>query len=77
MERFENDIVIMISLSCRRIVFNENATTTTNYSNYLDTQTIDFGWFLALSIVFVKTAGNDIKATRKRYVDAIRSLRFH
>ena len=67
-ERFEN---AMISLSGRQIIFTENAnfendaTTTTNYSNYLDTQTIDLRWFLTFSIVFAKTAENDMITIRK------------
>ena len=55
--RFENGIVIMISLSCRRILFTQkfenDTTTTTNYSIYLDTQTIDFRRLLLFSIVFI------------------------
>ena len=50
------------------------------FSNYLDTQTLGFSWFLPFSIVFivsVQTAENDMKTIRKRRVDAIQSLRFH
>ena len=35
------------------IVFTKNATTTANYSNYLDTETINFRWFLPFSTVFI------------------------
>ena len=55
-ERFDK---AMISLSRRQIVFPENAnfdndaTTTTNYSNSLDTRTTDFRWVLPFLIVFI------------------------
>ena len=66
MERLEKNIVIMMSLSCRlkMLTLENDATATTNYSNYLDTQTIDFTGFLPFSIVFipfVQTAENDMK----------------
>ena len=54
-ERLENDIVTVISchvdgsFSLKTQTFEKDATTTTNYSNYLDTQTIDFSGFLPFS----------------------------
>ena len=57
--------------------FENDATTT---KNYLDTQTVDFCWFLPFSIVFIVfvwMAENHMKTIRKRCLDAIQSLRFH
>ena len=54
--------------------FIKDATTTTNYSNYLHTQTMDFRWFLPFSIVcivYMSTAEIDMKMIRKGNVDAI------
>ena len=39
--------------SLKTRTFGNDATTTTNYSTYLDTQTIDFRLFLPFSIVFI------------------------
>ena len=41
------------SFSLKTQTFENDATTTTNYSTYLDAQTIDFRWFLPFSIVFI------------------------
>ena len=59
MERFKNEIVIMIrcrverSFSLKTQTFENNATRSTSYSNYFDTQTIDFRCFLPFLIVFI------------------------
>ena len=61
------------SFSLKAQTFEDDATTTTNFSNYFDTQTIDFCRFLPFSIifiVFVHTAENDMKTIRKRCVVA-------
>ena len=46
--------------------FENNAITTANYSNYLDTQITDFYWLLSFSFVFVQTADNNMKTIQKQ-----------
>ena len=58
--------------------FENDATTATYYSNYLDTQTTDFRWFLPFLYRFhLFRTCRQLKSIRKRCVDAIQSLRFH
>ena len=68
------------SFSLKMQSFENDATATTSYSNFLNTQTIDFRWFLPFSmvfIIFIEMTGNDMKRIRKRCADEIQSLRFH
>ena len=55
--------------------FKSDPTTTTNYSNYLDIQTIDFRCFLPFSIVFVWAIENDTKMTYRHNAVVAFSLR--
>ena len=61
------------SLSLKTQTFENDTTATTNYSNYFDMQTIDFGCFLPFSIFFHrfrvdgwKRYDNDTKTTCRR-----------
>ena len=69
-----------IHFSLKMQTFENDATTVTDYSNYLDTQTIDFRWFLPFSIVnFNRFHKDDLKryeSDTKTSVDSIQSLRF-
>ena len=73
-----NDIVVVwtdcFHWKCKLLKTIQQAIT--NYFNYLDTQTIDFRWFLPFSIVFIFSCRR-LKTIRKQCVDAIQLLRFH
>ena len=82
-ERFENDIVIMISLSCRRVVFTENANIWERFNN--NHKLFKLSWHAnnSFSLVvpfqsFSSFLCRRLKTTSKRYekrcVDAMQSL---